>query len=165
MGWAAGLLLAFPPSTLPSHFIPLSCRSTDTWPSISVTWVRETGGCLPPAAPSHPAVPRDRSAAPPQSPNADRLLARSLPPPSQIILWAALAMQVPVGGQQPSNSQAHLWPPGCQLAVPQPRYALEGQPPYGAETWHEQESTTAAGEVSIWFPSQLKGPFSPSSRL
>lgn len=48
MGWVEGLV-AFPPSALPSHFMSLSCRSTGVWPSISVSWVRETGGCLPPA--------------------------------------------------------------------------------------------------------------------
>lgn len=151
----------------PSPVILLSCRSTGVWPSISVNWVRETGGCLPPASRSAelPGSTQDCGAAPPWSPNAARLLAPSLPPPSQRTYWAALAMQVPMGGQQPSNTQAHPWPTCIQLAVPQPHYALEGQSPYGAETHHEQKTTTAAGELTTWFSSQLKGPFSPSSWL
>lgn len=94
-GWWWGLPFFSPSSTLPSCFTPLSCRSTGVWPSFSVTWVRETGGCPLPAPAPHSGTPT------PWSPNAARLMAPSLPPPLRSISQAALAMQVPKEDQQP----------------------------------------------------------------
>lgn len=97
----------FPSSILPSCFTLLSCRSTGAWPSFSVTWVRETGGCPhlhPTKLPSgNSTKERDCTAAPPWSPNAASLVASFLPPQPQSNYQTVLAM-----GSMGSGIRFHL---------------------------------------------------------